>query len=122
MVDSRRRAEKAETEIGAYMEPSTGGADLRGAYGILKRWYQHASTRATNPSLTDMEKFGGEFQTLYQREEPHPPGLQLATHVDPSKVNDAIPLKAEVEAVVSCICPQKSGRHTHLHAENFKQW
>ena len=38
-----------------------------------------------------MEKVRGDFQTLYQREEPHPPGLPLETHVDLAKVNDEIP-------------------------------
>ena len=42
----------------------------------------------------------GDFQNLYHRKEPHPPGLPLETHVDPVKVNDEIPTKAEVEASV----------------------
>ena len=49
------------------------------------------STRAPNPSRTDMEKVRGDFQTLYQREETHTPGLPLLTHVDPAKLNDEIP-------------------------------
>ena len=65
----------------------------REAYTILKRWYRHVSVQALNPSGTDMETFRGDFYTLYQREEPHPPGLPLATHVDPEKVNDEIPLE-----------------------------
>ena len=75
-----------------------GGADPRRAYAILKLWYRHASVRATNPSQTDMEKVRGYFQTLYQRGEPHPPGLPLDTHVDPAKVNEEIPSEVEVEA------------------------
>ena len=69
-----------------------------------------------------MEKVGGDFQNFYQREEPHPPGLPLATHTDLAKVNDDIPLEAEVEAAVSRLRPHKAGRHTHLCAEHFKQW
>ena len=61
-------------------------------YVILKRWYQYASTWAPNPSCTDMEKVGEDFQTLYHKEEPHTPGLPLATHVNPYKVNNEIPL------------------------------
>ena len=60
-------------------------------YTILKLWYQHASAWALNPSWMDMEKVRGDFQTLYQREETQPPGLHLATHVDPAKVKDNIP-------------------------------
>ena len=41
-----------------------------------------------------MEMFRGEFQTLYQKDEPHPPGLPLDTHLDPAKVNYMIPLEA----------------------------
>ena len=55
-------------------------------------------------------------------EEPHPPGLHLATHVDPSKVNDEIPSEAEVEAAVCHLHLHRAGRHTHLHAEHFKNW
>ena len=73
MEDSRRQAEEAETEMGSCLELSTGGADPRRAYAILKGWYQHASARAPNPSRADMEKVTGDFQTLYQRVEPHPP-------------------------------------------------
>ena len=50
----------------------------------------------TQASRTDMEKVRGEFQTLYQREEPHPPGIPLSTHVEPDKVNDEIPSEAEL--------------------------
>ena len=68
MADYWRRAEEASTDIGTCLEPSTGGADPHGAYAILKRWYRHVSTRAPNPSRTDMENIRGDFQTLYQRD------------------------------------------------------
>ena len=90
-ADSRRRAKDAATDIRACLEPSPRGADPRRAYAILKRWYWNVSARAPNPSQTDMENVRGYFQTLYQREEPHPPGLPLAKHVDPDKLNDNIP-------------------------------
>ena len=45
-----------------------------------------------------MGKFRGDYHTLYQREEPHPPGLPLDTQVDPAKVNDDTPSEAETEA------------------------
>ena len=91
MADYQSQVEETETYIGALLEPATGGADPRREYGIMKRWYWHTSARAPNPYRTDMEKFSGDFQSLYQREEPHTPGLPLATHVDPDKVNDEIP-------------------------------
>ena len=103
------------------MEPSTGGTDPHGAYAILKCWYQHAPVREPNPSQTDIEKVKGDLQTLYQREEPHPPGLPLATHIDPAKVNNEIPKEAEVEEEVRRLRPRRAGGHTHLHAEHFKQ-
>ena len=43
-----------------------------------------------------MKKVRGDFQTLYQREEPHTPGLPLATHVDLDEVNNDVPSEAEV--------------------------
>ena len=52
-------------DIGECLEPSTGGADSWGVYTILNRWYQHESAREPNPSRTDIEKFRGDFQTLY---------------------------------------------------------
>ena len=73
------------------LEPSMEVTDPRGVYAILKSWYWHASTRAPNPSWEDMEKVGGDFQTLYQREDPHTPGLPLATHVYLIHVNYEIP-------------------------------
>ena len=51
------------------------GTDPHGAYPILKKWYQRTSARVLNISRTDMEKVGGDFQTLYQREDPYPPVL-----------------------------------------------
>ena len=68
MTDYRRRLEEATTEIGTCLDPDTGGADPRGAYAILKRWYWHASAQLPNPSWTDIEKVRGGFQTLYHRE------------------------------------------------------
>ena len=104
------------------METYTGGADPRGAYAILKYWYRHASARTPNSSWKDIEKVRGYFQTLYQREDPQPPGIPLATHIEQSKVNDKIPLEAEVDAMVCRLRPHKAGGHTHLCAEHFKQW
>ena len=121
MEESRRRADEAAKEIGKCLDPATGGADPRGAYVILKRWYWHTSTRTPNPYWTDIEKVRGDLQTLYQREEPHPPGLNLDTHVDPAKVSDKIPSEAEVEAAVQPLRPHKAGGHNHLCAEHFKQ-
>ena len=69
-----------------------------------------------------MDKVRIDFQTLYQREEPHLTGLLLATHVDLVKVNEYIPLEAEVEASVCQLRLHMAGGHTHLRAEHFKQW
>ena len=82
-VESWRLAEEAATEIGACLEPAAGEMEPRGAYAVRKRWYWHASARAPKPSWTDMGKVGVDLQTLYQREDPHTPGLPLVTHVDP---------------------------------------
>ena len=83
-------------------------------------WYWHASARELNPSETDMEKFRGDFQTLYQKEETHTPGLPLTTHVKPVNMNNNIPLEAEVEAAVCRLCPHRAVGHTHLLAEHSK--
>ena len=69
-----------------------------------------------------MKKVGGDYQTLYQREEPHPLGLPLATHADPSKVNNEIPSEAEMEASVRRLRLHREGGHTRICAEHFKQW
>ena len=69
-----------------------------------------------------MEKVGGDFQTLYQREEPHTPGLPWSTHVKPSKLNNEILSEVEVEAAVQRLRPHRAGKHAHLRAEHFKQW
>ena len=69
-----------------------------------------------------MEKVRGYLQTLYQREETHPPDMPLATHVDPAKVNNRVPLDAEVYAAVQLLCLHRAGGYTHLCSEHFKQW
>ena len=71
-----------------------GGEDSRGAYALLKRWYQHAPARALKPSKMNTEKFRGNFQNLYQKKEPHLPGLTLSTNVDLYNVNDKISSEA----------------------------
>ena len=55
-------------------------------------------------------------------EEPPPPGLPLATHVDPDKINDEVPLEAEMEAAVCCLRSHRAGGHTHLNTEQLKKW
>ena len=67
-----------------------------------------------------MEKVGGDFQKLYQGEEPNPHGLPLTTHVDPVKVNYEVPSEAEVEAGVRRLPLHRAAGHTHLRAEHFK--
>ena len=122
MADYRRKAEEAATDIGACLEPSTGGADPCGAYATLKWWHRHASVWAPNPSQRYMEKVKGEFQNIYQWEDPHSPGLTLATHTGPSKVNDEVPPEAEIEAGLHRLRPHREVGKTHLRAEHFKQW
>ena len=69
-----------------------------------------------------MEKVRRRFQYLFQREKPHPPGLSLAIHVEPANMNYEVPSEAEVEAAARRLFPHRAGGHTHLHAEQFKQW
>ena len=87
---------------------------------ILKCWYRHTSARAPNPYWTNMEKVRGDFQTIYEREEPHPPGTPLETHMDPVQVNNATHVDAEVETEVSRLLFFKERGHTYLRAEHFK--
>ena len=69
-----------------------------------------------------MEKVRGGFQTLYHREEPHHPGLPMATHFDSAEVNDEVPSEAEVEAAVIHLRLYRAGSYTKIRAEYFKQW
>ena len=96
MVDSRRQGEEAATEISSCLEISTGETDPCGAYAILKFWYWHTSAWVPNPSWTNIKEVRGDFQIIYQREEPHTPVIPLATHLDPVQVNYATPSDAEV--------------------------
>lgn len=47
-----------------------------------------------------MAKLKKGYATIYQREEPDPPGRPMSTHVDPSQINDEVPSEAKVKAVV----------------------
>ena len=91
-------------------------------HAILKSWYRHRSVWAPTPSWMDMEKVREDLQTLYQRKDPHLPGLPLATNVYPSMVNNEISSKAEVEIVIRRLRPHRVDGHTHLRVEHFKQW
>ena len=106
----------------ACLDPAVRRSNLCEAYAILKHWYRHASVCVPNPSWADMEKVTGFFWTLYQKEELQPLGIPLTTHMDPVQFNYPKPLKAEVEAAFRCLRPFKAGGHTHIRAENFKQW
>ena len=46
----------------------------------------------------------------------------MATHMDPAKVNEEVPLEAELESEVRCLHPHRAGGHTHLRREHFEQW
>ena len=59
-----------------------------------------------------MDKVRGYFQILYQREEPHTPGILLAIYMYRVQVNYLTPSEAEVEASVFCLCPHKAVGHT----------
>ena len=66
-------------------------------------------------------RLGGTSRNSIRRRRP-PPGIPLATRVEPSKMNDKVPSEAEVEAAVRRLCPHRVGGKTHLCAEHFKQW
>ena len=64
LVDYRWLMENSAKEIRACLETMTGIPDIRGAYGVLKMWYRHVSTREPNPSRADMAKVTGDYATL----------------------------------------------------------
>ena len=109
-------------DIGACLEPEMVDTELRGAYAVLKHWYRHASARVTNPSQADLAKVTKDYTTVYQQGDPDPPSQPLASHVDLSQISNEVPTEVQVGAAVQCLLPHKTGRHTHLHAENFKTW
>ena len=88
MVDSQRLAKEAVTAIGACLDPPARETDPHRLYVIQRHWYRNASAWMPKPSQTNMEKFRGEFKTLYHREEQNTPGIPLATHMEPFQVND----------------------------------
>ena len=100
VVDSSKQVERAAEEIGTCLELTLGNPDLGGGYTVLKRWYRHASVRAPKSSRKDMSKVMGDYAALYWKEDPTPPGKSVPTHVTPFRVNDNVPLEAEVEAAV----------------------
>ena len=71
---SQHREENSAADIGVCLELSTGDMDLNRAYSFLKRWYLHTSARAPNPSQGNMAKVTKDYATLYQWEDPYPPG------------------------------------------------
>ena len=89
---------------------------------MLKPWYHHASVRATNPLWAYMKTFVGGYATLYQWEDPTPPGRPVPTHVKPFMVNGDVPSEADVEAEERKLRLNKSVGHTHLCTEHFKKW
>ena len=63
-----------------------------------------------------MDKVSGYFHTFYQIEDTHNPGMTLAKHLAPSKVNDATPSEAEMKEAVRLLRQHTMGRHTHFCA------
>ena len=107
LVSSLRKAEKATAEIRARLEPEMGYMDLCGAYSVLDFWYRRASTRAPNPSRSDKSKVAKDYATLYQREDPDPPGRLLATHIYLFKIKYEFPSEVEVEVLVQRLRPHR---------------
>ena len=73
-----------------------------------------------------MDKVAKYYVTLYQRDNPYPPGRPLATHVYSFFINYDVLCEAEVgvevEAAVRCLRLHKAGVHTHLRVYHFKTW
>ena len=69
-ADRQRRTEEAADLIYARLEDN----DLKGSYEVLKRWYRHASDRPQKPLRQDLEKISTDWETLYTKETPPPPG------------------------------------------------
>ena len=121
-VDSRRQEERSTEGIGAYLKPTSGNSDLWGPYTLIKQGYCHASVRAPNPLLSDMEKVTGDYAVLYRQEDPTTPGIPVPTHFTPFRFNYDVSLEAEVEEAVWRLYLNKAAGHTHLRTENFKKW
>ena len=76
--------------------------------------------RAPNPSRANMDKVTEDYFTIYQQEDPYPPGRQLATHANSFQIKDDVPSSADVETSVQSLRLHNSVVHIHLRAEHFK--
>ena len=89
--DFQQRSEKVTEEIREFFELETGDTYLQGAYTVLKRWYHHVSARAPNSSRVNIPKVSKNYATIYHREDPHPPGRPLDTHIYTFQINNESP-------------------------------
>ena len=47
-----------------------------------------------------MDKATKGYANIYKQEDPDPPGLPMATHVDPFYISDDVPRELEVEVEI----------------------
>ena len=117
-TDRNHRTEEAAEEIYARLEDN----DLKGSYAVLKRWYRHASERPPKPSRQDLQKVSTEWETLYRKEDPTPPGDPIPIHVTPFQIRDDIPDADEIGRAVGRLKRGKAPGPTGIQADSYKDW
>ena len=116
--DRKQRAIEAGVEI----ETALNEGDIRGGFGIAKRWYRSVTGRPPPPAREDMETTAETFEQLYRREDPVleftiPDVLRRQVGTD-----DSIPTTMEILEHAKRLHNKKAPGLSGMRAEDIKGW
>ena len=114
--DRLQRSVDAGTEIEARLV----AGDIRGSWGLLKRWYKHSSGKAPKPSYTDFAELGTVYLALYSATQP--PGDPLPIRYLPVPVLDDVPSEVEIAMSVEKLRSGKAPGPSGLKVDQLKVW
>lgn len=114
--DRKRRTEEAGAEIERCLNTN----DVRGAWSLLKRWYNHNSKSKAKPSITDFRETEAVYTALYSAVAP--PGDPLPVHYFPVPIPDHIPEEEEIVAAVQRLRRGKAPGPSGLTVDHVKVW
>ena len=84
----------------------------------MKGWYKAAANRGLPPARATLERITAEQTELYRRVPP--PGENIPVTIEPTHVDDLVPMEDEIEAAVKKLWRNRLGGPSRIRAEHVK--
>ena len=118
---SIRRDKRIRTDkVGSEAEAKLASNDSKGAFKVIRGWYQKRTKRPPKPTREDLRKVRQSYVDLFEKEPIDE--LPFPVHIEPFEISDEIPEEEEIIEALSRLKLNKAPGPSKIRAEDLKRW